>query len=981
MNKQKANNKKTRKFIALIIGSFVLINVVFGIFIIGKKVNAFAPVTVYETGSLPTTEQSFGDKAKLVWEKALDAAKTALQKAGSNAFQKAISNMLNKMAYDAANYIAAGGKGQSPMAITESMGEYFTNIADEAAGDFIQSLGEEWNINFCEPDFALKVNISFGLAEQFRPKPPACRFTELKKNWDQELDNPNFFPIATEMFDPNSNPWGIALGLQTQMAEDIQSQVVNEQITRLISGLWIDERSIGGQLKGFPDNAKSQLEEALGARYSNIAKFTGEPLIDAANVFINQLAVAMIQELMKNALQGKPKTTQPYDWDSLRFEAGPSAGGIAAAKNKFRDIIKPRFNTRGDYSILAELNMCPDANKAGPTNCVIDDKFSSAIQEKLTVGQAMRQGYLNPDGAFGFVSSGQEPVYNEGYPYRAMIILRKFRIIPIGWEIAAQYIKEEGSSGVQSLEDMVNCFDSDDDYGEPFFTSRWCEGLVDPDWVLKAPKNFCQREGPGPEIVASNVVGEGRDAKQIISRNENYCADEQACINENDDGTCNFYGYCTEEKRMWKFGAEKCDPEYNTCQTFRNSEGKTASYLENTLDFGLCGIGNVGCEVYSNTYPVGGYDVAKDEVDWTDSGGMYFDQDVGDCDEDREGCHEFIRTKPGLGANLLRNSSFEIMDQTLPDAPDDGIADTFDDWLFVGAEARSDSYSGAISVELNGVTVDKTIDLQPPTGNPLSLGGESFALSLYTKDCTGGTILLGSDATLIVGTNATSTPINPSIDGWTRTVTNYIFALGEDSDVAIRINPAGAGCKIDAIKLERGNLATPYSDYRGNGLAYLKLLPDYLIDPAFSLGIEGVCYKDDNPSDGYYELTDNAPAVCFNYTRRCTILELGCNLYTAVKDGFTVSAKINAYDNCPAECVGYDDYYQTATFFATERMNNIIPANTARCNARSVGCEEFTNLDKVGNKNPSEYGAEDREYYTYMRQCVRPADPGCTQFY
>ena len=302
--------------------------------------------------------------------------------------------------------------------------------------------------------------------------------------------------------------------------------------------------------------------------------------------------------------------------------------------------------------------MCPDPNKAGPTNCVIEDKFRQAIENKVTVGDAIEQGHLNVNGIFGFNSDGLEPSYKDtNYPYRSMIILRKFRILPVGWEVAAQYIKDNPNKidGTKNLGDLVACYDNSDEY-EGYY-SDWCKGLVDPNWVLKAPLNYCKREGYGPEIVSEQISGEGYDSELSISRDENYCADEQSCIKENNDGSCEIYGYCTEEKRKWNFNADSCDPNYNTCQTFRTSDGKTVSYLENTLDYGICNIDNVGCQKYSISSA--GYNSDTDTVNWDGLDNMYFDKDVEECDVDSEGCHEFIRTKAELGTNLLINSSFE----------------------------------------------------------------------------------------------------------------------------------------------------------------------------------------------------------------------------------------------------------------------------------------------------------------------------------
>ncbi|MDD4819159.1 MAG: hypothetical protein PHH27_03230, partial [Candidatus Colwellbacteria bacterium] len=154
---------------------------------------------------------------------------------------------------------------------------------------------------------------------------------------------------------------------------------------------------------------------------------------------------------------------------------------------------------------------------------------------------------------------------------------------------------------------MISCFSPNDSYetfSEGFtksnFTSHsWCQGLIDPSWVLKSPLNYCKRQGYGghiaskqlidvPEIVSTTTIDIDIDPV-IVSRSDNYCADEQSCIKERSDGTCEYYAYCTEEKRVWNFGEDSCDPVYNTCDSFTSStSGKKLALLKNTIDYGNC---------------------------------------------------------------------------------------------------------------------------------------------------------------------------------------------------------------------------------------------------------------------------------------------------------------------------------------------------------------------------------------------------------
>ncbi|MFH1822925.1 MAG: hypothetical protein ABH830_04460, partial [Patescibacteria group bacterium] len=862
---------KTKKNSTLLIGSIILCSVVF-LFFNFKTVNS-STVTLnpndesilgYEDllskgYAIDTVDQAGNTIMKRSW---IDDIKNSvllqelwkylneqLPKAGSVALNSAITNALRTVAYDTATWIGSGGKGQKPLFLTESVGVYLKNIGDNTAGYFIEELGRNWseNFNLCKPSTPfIKVKIGLGLIAQERPTRPACTFSEMVNNWDQALQDPDFLNKFQDMFNPTSSDLGIALTLHTGIIEDKNLAEGNALEKLKLNQGWL---SVEGLISGFrqypPGEEQRRLDQVRAIQTGNLVKYTGFALTDAANVFLNQLGITLYNRLM-DAL-GSESITTPYsgNYGLGDYEAGPSyGGGIEGAKERFRKLLEPNFSVRGDYNILAELTTCTDPQKAGPTNCVITENFRQAIENKLTVGQALDQGYLNREGIFGFTADGFEPPYYEAYPYRSMLILRKFRIIPVGWELAAQFIKDNSViTGTCNLGDLVACYDAldHDTYSSGGCKQgQWCRNLVDPDWVLKAPLNYCRREGPGPEIISAQVVGQGYESELAISRNDSYCADEQACIVENDDGSCKFYGYCTEERRKWDFNGQSCAPRYNTCQTYRNSQGRTVSYLENTLDYGICSADNAGCEEYKTADGVS-YD--NGQLNWADSlDSIYFDKDAQACDQDSEGCHEFIRTKAGSGANLLPNSGFE------EDLNEVGDWDSF-------GTASYDAYNGLKSLALFG-DLNQRIVIDAPE---YDLSGEAFTLSFYTKDCEDASVWLGDGGNLKTFYSGES---------WQRQTISYIYSDTFLNRVEFNIRPdpdlsIDKSCKIDAIKLERGDAATAYSDYRANGLIYEKLLPEYLKDQ---------CYEDPK-NDGFYKLKTNAPYVCNNYVRECSSSE------------------------------------------------------------------------------------------------------------
>ena len=127
-----------------------------------------------------------------------------------------------------------------------------------------------------------------------------------------------------------------------------------------------------------------------------------------------------------------------------------------------------------------------------------------------------------------------------------------------------------------------------------------------------------------------------------------YCADVQNCVEEDESGQCNqgSWGYCLKEKNRWLLGADSCDEQFNTCTTYANSKGQTASYLANTIEKSICNADNVGCRAYAVSS-----ELKDDKWQWdTAQSGqrIYFNAKATQCDYSNEGCSLFQRTGFGL---------------------------------------------------------------------------------------------------------------------------------------------------------------------------------------------------------------------------------------------------------------------------------------------------------------------------------------------
>lgn len=873
----------------------------------------------------------------------------------SAAFKASVSKFLNQLAYETATYMATGDAGQNAMFFTDGWDNALTNVADNAAGYFLDDLNDLLEIDLCNPDLSVKTRIQLGIAKPHISKPD-CTFSKLKNNWEAELNDPNFLNKFQTAFDPWENDLGIALSVHTRAFEKQDEEVNNYILERLggdgfkpvrdtVSGLIKTPASLVAKQAGIP------LEHAVTGELN--WKGIGATAIDT---FLSTLIGNLLDEWFKDGLVSDPSSSSGFDWSSLRFgDASPagstgSGSGTRGAQERFRQLLEPNFSVRGDYNILRDLIKCPDPTDAGPTDCVITENFRQAVVERLTVAQALEQGYLNPNGIFGFSSDGLEPPYNEGYPYRSMVILRKFRIIPMGWELAAQYMKDhpEATDGTRNISDLVACYDEDDEF-EGYY-SGWCENLVDPFWVLKAPLNYCKKEGAGPIILSESVSGQGDKSRLVVSREGTYCADEQTCIQENQDGSCRLYGYCTEERRKWDFDGQSCNPLYNTCQTFRTREGRTFSYLENTIDYGTCNADNVGCLGYCEDY-----NNVTDNFDCTVSSGdkLFLDKDAEECSAEQEGCHEFIRSRPGDRVNILPNASFE---------------NDLDNWTpSSGAVVTSnaEALDGSLSLEISGAGERASYVLAGISEN------EQFSVSYSINsnlDNSGGPMTgpwLQVRVQTLAGTNILDPLtgddwVNASVptdtyfgeNNWYRRQFTFVTPAGTSQlELIPRLDGVAGTAYFDAIKVEKGPNPSAYSAYGDGGRIYQKLAPDYL-------GCSG----------------GGGPAECGDYVRYCDEVDVGCNLYTAVRDRLTVPGRVIATDYCDEACIGYDSYLQTETPFEYTQPGFFIPATAQTCSAQAAGCDEFTNLDRIGE------GAEAREYYSQLRQCAFPS-ASCSEFY
>ncbi|NCD00782.1 hypothetical protein EOL94_01710 [bacterium] len=920
-------------------------------------------------------QQQFSD----LWTNIRDTAKTTLKKSASVALNTAIRNTLNRLAYDAAEDLFAGGEGQKPKIVTKNWGEYARDIGDAAAGDFLDTLNTWEGINLCEPSLDIKANIGLGLDRQQRPREPNCTMSKMTQAWGDELDrikdmqSENFLQEFYGFLEPEGNSLSVSLELMQGM-EFKERTSTEDAKDYLLATKGEDESAIsdvGGQKKDLPGSSQKDVEAAEEQIKNSIGKTTGDALVDAANVFLNQLALKAyekgLQMVMNRGANSSEEEEGTPSWisEALSDPDSDSSYGSSQVKAELKKVIEPRFDVQGDFDVLAKLSSCPSFNTGqnvlqSADNCVMDQDFRQAVSEKKTVGEALDEGYLKKDWIFTGVD--QKADFNESYTYRSIMILRKYRIVPLGWEEAVLRAHDEGQ--VTTLQDLVSCYAVDDEYNtfSNNFPSNasWCRGLVDPNWVLKAPLNYCAKSGYGyvlsKEVIEGFGEGENRMPSSFhVARVDDYCADSKTCIKEKSDGSCEAYGYCTEEERTWNFEEDSCEPVFNTCETFKDKEsGKTVSYLKNTLDYSNCNADSVGCQGYSTS---GVYMQEDDVIDWKNNELIYL-KNTTDCQESSENCDQLVSIKPGYGHNFVRNGSFDLVEEK-------------DQWgskycnsnssQYVENCLSEDGYISEYSADLSKFNLDEVnIEVGPSDYN---ISGNSYFLSFYAKGCSENDTFgfLDEDGSVYNEVNLLED------DDWNyyRIFRAYLDDRYLGNEVSFYID--SNSCKIDNLKLEMGEKATRYTEFGSSNLVYQKMIPEYLWS---------VCYTNPFSGSKNFTLKEDAPDICRNFARRCNEDEVGCETYTELDNlSNTVTAKVSIQDKCDEDCNNYDIYAQKDDYFSSSKIEKFIPETAETCSASAVGCNEFTNLDELNQ------GAENREYYKTIRQCVVPDGNSCENFY
>src|SRR3989339_1314339 len=870
----------------LILGLFIFTQIFGSLFLYAKPAEAQMP-----TSNAILDSASVQETIDRVAAKRMEELQGTWWVGLVSAVTNAVGYFANKIAYDAAVAIASLGSGQTPTFFTQDWGSYLTDTALNSAGEFIGSISESYGDelgsaglgSLCmPPDPQLRLNIGLSLGDSVAPNgpQPRCEWSNIVEQWDTfitEASTPEVLNRVSLQFSPNS---GSGLGAFVQARGQMQDNMekttkaatkereegegfksVGDLITKHIkTPSTVVKDSITKQID--PKSSSEQNIEEAGAKAGSAGALVGQNALSMlggiASTFVNTLASKLMDRVMGGLFSlgdiGKLFRKGGSGLDNPEF-AG--LGGRAVAEATFADFLTPRIQEASRYDPLVEMMTCPSGVNKAPENCVLDSQFVQAITQAtmgdpLTVSGAIQKNLLRGD--WPLIAStdsrhNDQYCFQKGYCYSNLVKLRKYRILPVGWVMAASLADGERTGA--TLKMVMNNFNNCNAEGIADNDHPWCH-LIDPNWILKVPAHQCK----------ARVYG----AISIEGNRAETCVDAPSCIAEDDNGVCESgWGYCVREKNIWRLPGDACDRQFDSCRALRTRAGEIKSYLISTVDYGPpCSADDVGCKWYS-TYQ----EKVGDEYKWQDrpngadpeekTDRIYFNKNVAQCNE--EGCSEFYKTDQATNLNLIANSSFEEAENIDDDEKEAKY------WRGSNDRFSSVAKDGGSSLQFDGGV--RTITQDVSVGKPLS--GRNFVLSLYARnfeagDCN-GTATIGP---LGAGAIFKNVAIGSS-SSWKRYKTESHYFANNPSE-NLRVIITGNNCLIDAVQLEEASSATNYhSGWAGLGDGVnLKKAPEYYN-----------CYNYNN--DGTVKTNDDAPQ-CSGFIGACQENEAGCEMYSP-RDG------------------------------------------------------------------------------------------------
>ena len=564
------------------------------------------------------------------------------------------SYFLNKLAYDMSTWIASGDFDNRPLFLTQDAGKYFAEQGLNAVGDVLGSISDnseflkKYKVNLCmPPDIRLQMWLKLAVVEVYEPK-PRCSWDSITTAY-KRIGTPGYWQNIGVGFTAGQNDLSVLTQIYGFTKEESARKALEAEKNKQLQGQAECQKDAvtGYCVTPVPIVNKEMEAQAPSSYYEReVAPELGAFLVtlgngnlgaiftNAGKLFLNNLAAKSMQKLLQlgflSIIGSQQDSLENLQLGSLSDVYASGGGSRASAERAFADFLVPSAVAVDSYNYVGEMANCGDENNRGYLTCSIDQGLQSALAQAeagvpLTIKEAIDKNYLHPDWVlYGPDFTDKNSSFKcalEGYCYSNLVKLRLWRILPVGFELAAKQSKPDSRVTLRNA--LAHFNDVNNTSG--------LQHLIDPDWVIKAPTTRCEALTYGSIYLASQ------------NQRAQYCADPQSCVKEDATGQCAkdtsdaSWGYCLREKNVWRLGGDSCDAQYNTCTAYTNGKGTKVAYLSSTLDKGFCSAQNTGCR---------GYSLERDAnlTGWQAGKSIFLNKKAEQCLQTNEGCSKFIKT-------------------------------------------------------------------------------------------------------------------------------------------------------------------------------------------------------------------------------------------------------------------------------------------------------------------------------------------------
>ncbi|MBN1585180.1 hypothetical protein JW899_02315 [Candidatus Uhrbacteria bacterium] len=538
------------------------------------------------------------------------------------ALANGVNYFTTQLAYQLAMSLSTDCPGQKPCWETMSFGQMVANAGKGAIGEAVGTMSEasglkDLGFDLCDPSATMTLKIQMGLLSIVEPPKPKCEFNDIVRNWKEAANSMSWSELKGHnwvQFEPGNSPLAVAYEVNREISIRIrkaETESFSERLENAAAGGGFSALSdpvskrvtapasyIKGEFDRMRANASGEeaKEQQKAVTAGSIAKGTVANIVsNTVQTFGSTLLAVSWNNLVRGLLSPKDAIqSQPEVVLSLEGVINPSSSQVGKAiRSRYT---MPPIRESGSFDPINDFVACPGVSR-GPLHCVMDSQFAAAVRlasggsSGLTVREAVDKGFLHGD--WPLISAGdtsrntQDWCHTVGYCEGNLKKLRAARILPIGWEVAAS--RSPIGNRAVTLNEAINRFSDCNDRGEADSGHPWCH-LIDPDWVLKMPTTQCR-------ALAYSAHLESPDGPNRYQT----CVDPVSCLREDDFGACiGGWGYCTQERNVWRFDADPCPEQFNSCRQLRPlAGGNPISLLMNTVDHGSCDSGNAGCAEYS----------------------------------------------------------------------------------------------------------------------------------------------------------------------------------------------------------------------------------------------------------------------------------------------------------------------------------------------------------------------------------------------